>query len=148
MPKPAEPRRLTSTFTRFFESERSSAVLLVACVAIAMLLANSANAPPYLAFWEVRVAGMSLSHWVNDALMAVFFLLIGLELERELYSGELSTLQSALLPAVAAVGGMLAPALIHLALNFGTPTQAGFGIPMATDIAIALGKRQRVRPKA
>ena len=139
MSTPPDLRRLSSTFIRFFQSGQSSAILLGVCVAIAMLLANSAAAPTYFAFWEVRVGGMSLSHWVNDALMAVFFLLIGLELERELYSGELSTLQSALLPAVAAVGGMLAPALIHLALNFGTPTEAGFGIPMATDIAFALG---------
>ncbi len=82
---------------------------------------------------------LSVEHWINDALMAVFFLLIGLELEREVYVGELSNLRSALLPAFAAVGGMAAPALIHLALNAGAPTQAGFGIPMATDIAFALG---------
>jgi len=82
---------------------------------------------------------MSLEHWINDALMAVFFLLIGLELERELYVGELSNFQNALLPVVAAIGGMVAPALIHFSLNGGTPTQAGIGIPMATDIAFALG---------
>ena len=139
MPTPAKLRRLTRTFVRFFESGRTGAMLLGACVVLAMLLANSAAAPTYFAFWEVRLAGMSLSHWVNDALMAIFFLLIGLELERELYSGELSTRQNALLPAVAAIGGMVAPALIHLTLNRGSPTQAGFGIPMATDIAFALG---------
>lgn len=139
MPTPTQFLHLTRTFVRFVESERTGALLLGACVVVAMLLANSAAAPAYLAFWEVHVAGMSLSHWVNDALMAIFFLLIGLELERELYSGELSTLQSALLPAMAAIGGMVAPAVIHLALNVGSPTQAGFGIPMATDIAFALG---------
>ena len=82
---------------------------------------------------------MSLQHWINDGLMAVFFLLIGLELEREIHSGELSSLRKALLPMVAALGGMVVPAAIHFALNAGTPTQAGFGIPMATDIALALG---------
>ena len=82
---------------------------------------------------------MSLEHWINDGLMAVFFLFIGLELERELYNGELSNVKKALLPIVAAVGGIAAPALIHFLLNAGTPTQAGIGIPMATDIAFALG---------
>lgn len=82
---------------------------------------------------------MSVEHWVNDALMAVFFLLIGLELERELYNGELSDFRNALLPIFAAIGGIYLPALIHFSMNAGTPTQAGVGIPMATDIAFALG---------
>jgi NhaA family Na+:H+ antiporter len=82
---------------------------------------------------------MSLQHWINDGLMAIFFLLIGLELEREMYSGELSSLRKALLPMVAALGGMVLPASIHFAFNAGTPTQPGLGIPMATDIALALG---------
>ena len=85
--------------------------------------------------WEVS----SLEHWINDGLMAIFFLLIGLELERELYNGELSNVKNALLPIVAAIGGMLVPALIHFSMNAGTPTQDGVGIPMATDIAFALG---------
>ena len=85
------------------------------------------------------MGGLSLEHWTNDALMAIFFLLIGLELERELYVGELSDFKNALLPIFAAVGGMIAPALIHFSFNAGTPTQAGIGIPMATDIAFALG---------
>ncbi len=89
--------------------------------------------------WQLRVAGLTIEHWVNDALMAIFFLLIGLELERELYNGELSNFQNALLPIVAAVGGIAVPASIHYFLNGGTPTQAGVGIPMATDIAFALG---------
>lgn len=87
----------------------------------------------------MRVGGLSLEHWINDALMAIFFLFIGLELERELYIGELSNVHNALLPMVAALGGITAPALIHFSLNAGTPTQAGIGIPMATDIAFALG---------
>jgi NhaA family Na+:H+ antiporter len=89
--------------------------------------------------WQTHVGGLSLEHWINDALMAVFFLLIGLELEREIYSGELSNFQNALLPICAAIGGMVMPALVHFSLNAGTPTQAGIGIPMATDIAFALG---------
>ena len=106
---------------------------------MALLLTNSAAGPAYAGFWEKPLAGLSLGHWINDGLMAVFFLLIGLELERELYVGELSDFRSALLPIVAAAGGMVAPALIHFSLNAGTPTQAGIGIPMATDIAFALG---------
>jgi NhaA family Na+:H+ antiporter len=129
----------SKTFTQFFESEKSSALVLMACTVLCLLVANSAWGPGYLQFWQQRVLGLSLEHWVNDALMAVFFLLIGLELERELYVGELSNLKNALLPIVAAVGGIVVPAGIHYALNAGTPTQAGTGIPMATDIAFAIG---------
>jgi NhaA family Na+:H+ antiporter len=90
-------------------------------------------------FWHINLAGLSIEHWINDALMAVFFLFIGLELERELYNGELSSIKNALLPIFAAIGGIAVPASIHFALNSGAPTQAGTGIPMATDIAFALG---------
>jgi Na+/H+ antiporter NhaA len=103
------------------------------------VLANSSSGSAHTSFWQIKLAGMSLEHWVNDGLMAVFFLLIGLELERALYKGDLATPSKALLPVVAAVGGMVAPALIHYALNAGSETQIGFGIPMATDIAFALG---------
>jgi NhaA family Na+:H+ antiporter len=88
---------------------------------------------------QSRVAGLTLEHWVNDGLMAIFFLLVGLELERELYVGELSTVKTALLPTIAALGGILVPVAIHLSLNAGSATRAGAGIPMATDIAFALG---------
>lgn len=81
---------------------------------------------------------LRIEHWVNDGLMAIFFLLIGLELKREIYNGELSTFQTAILPVIAAVGGVLVPAAVHLSLNLGTPRQAGIGIPMATDIAFSL----------
>lgn len=130
---------LTPTFQRFFDSEKSGGVLLVVCTAVSLALANSPAGAGYLAWWQAPVMGLSIEHWVNDALMAVFFLLIGLELERELYSGELSNLRDALLPVVAAIGGMVAPALVHFCLNVGTSAQAGIGIPMATDIAFALG---------
>lgn len=131
--------RLTSTFNRFVDSEKSSGVLLIACTLIAIALTNSALGAHYLEFWQRRVAGLSLEQWINDGLMAIFFLLIGLELERELYVGELSDFKNALLPIVAAIGGMAAPAFAHYLLNVGLPTQNGIGIPMATDIAFALG---------
>ena len=130
---------LTRSFTEFFESEKAGAVVLLACTVVSMVIANSAAGPDYLQFWQIKVAGLSVEHWINDALMAIFFLLIGLELERELYVGELSNLRKALLPIFAAIGGIVVPAGIHVFLNNGTPTQAGAGIPMATDIAFALG---------
>lgn len=130
---------LSRTFQDFFDSEKSSGILLIACTAISLLITNSSLGPGYVGVWQTRVGGLSLEHWINDALMAIFFLLIGLELERELYNGELSDLRNALLPTFAALGGLAVPALVHLSFNAGSPTQAGIGIPMATDIAFALG---------
>jgi len=132
------PQPISSTFNRFVESEKAGGILLICCTIVSLLLANSPVAAPYLHFWHLPLAGLSVELWINDALMAIFFLLIGLELQREIQSGELSTIRSALLPMVAAVGGIAVPALIHFALNGGTPSQAGMGIPMATDIAFAL----------
>ncbi|MDQ3253818.1 MAG: Na+/H+ antiporter NhaA [Acidobacteriota bacterium] len=132
-------RKLSNSFRNFFESEKSSGIVLIICTVVSLLLANSIIGAKYLSIWHVYVGGLSVEHWINDALMAVFFLLIGLELERELYNGELSNFKNALLPIVAAIGGICVPASIHFALNSGTPTQAGLGIPMATDIAFALG---------
>src|SRR5262245_20702673 len=129
---------LTAPFVRFAKSEQFAGILLIGCTAISLALANSPLAAQYFALWHVAVGPLTLEHWINDGLMAVFFLLIGLELERELYVGELSNPRKALLPLVAAAGGMLAPAAIHLAFNAGSATRAGFGIPMATDIAFAL----------
>jgi len=130
---------LSRTFNDFFASEKSSGIVLLLCTIISLGIANSLAGPAYLEFWHAYVAGLSIEHWVNDALMAVFFLFVGLELERELYNGELSNFRKALLPIFAAAGGIALPALIHFSLNAGTPTQAGSGIPMATDIAFALG---------
>lgn len=132
-------KTLSKSFQEFFDSEKSGGILLVIGTIASLLLANSPIGADYLGFWQLRIAGLSVEHWVNDALMAVFFLLIGLELERELYIGELSDFRNALLPIFAAVGGIVTPALIHFSLNAGTPTQPGLGIPMATDIAFALG---------
>lgn len=131
--------RLSKSFTAFFDSEKASGILLILCTAVSLVLANSFLGGDYVRFWQVEVGGLSVEHWVNDALMAIFFLFIGLELERELYIGELSNFKEALLPIFAALGGIAVPALIHFSLNAGTPTQAGVGIPMATDIAFALG---------
>jgi NhaA family Na+:H+ antiporter len=136
---PINPQTLSISFQEFVNSEKSSGILLIVCTAISLLLASSSFGTDYVNGWQMKVGGLSLEHWINDALMAIFFLLIGLELERELYSGELSNVRSALLPMFAAFGGIAAPALIHFSLNAGTPTQAGIGIPMATDIAFALG---------
>ncbi|MEY3883865.1 MAG: hypothetical protein RLZZ379_1143 [Pseudomonadota bacterium] len=130
---------LSNTFNRFFDSEKSSGILLIICTIIAITITNSPIGQDYLSLWQTDVAGLKLEHWVNDGLMAIFFLLIGLELEREIYVGELSNIKNALLPICAAVGGMLLPALIHYLFNQSTPTQNGVGIPMATDIAFALG---------
>lgn len=130
---------LSQTFRKFAQSGKAGGVLLIGCTLASLGIANSALGPDYLAFWHQVVAGLSIEHWVNDALMAVFFLLIGLELERELQNGELSDLRNAMLPILAAAGGIAIPSLIHFALNGGTATQAGIGIPMATDIAFALG---------
>src|SRR5688572_25300163 len=132
-------RKLSSTFKEFVDSEKSSGIVLIVCTIVSLIIANSAYGPGYLRFWQIYASGLSVEHWVNDGLMAIFFLLIGLELERELYSGELSDPRRAALPALAAIGGMLAPAAIHFAFNAGTATQPGAGIPMATDIAFAMG---------
>jgi Na+:H+ antiporter, NhaA family len=132
-------QRLSKTFKDFVDSEKSSGILLIVCTVVSLLIANSSLGAGYLRFWQRYVGGLSIEHWINDALMAIFFLLIGLELERELYNGELSNFKNALLPIMAATGGIIVPALIHFSLNAGSETQAGVGIPMATDIAFALG---------
>lgn len=139
--------RLTELFKGFFNSEKIGGVLLLLCTFVSLLVANSAWGEGYVAFWHTKLdlsfAGLrlnySIEHWINDGLMTVFFLLVGLEIERELYAGELASFSNAVLPVAAAIGGMVVPAIIHYAFNSGTSTQSGFGIPMATDIAFALG---------
>ena len=130
---------LSKAFMRFIASSKAGGIILIGCTLISLAIANSAIGAGYLEFWHIHFAGLSVEHWVNDALMAIFFLLIGLELERELYNGELSNLRDAMLPIMAAAGGIAVPALVHFFINGGTATQAGIGIPMATDIAFALG---------
>ncbi len=139
--------RLTKLFLEFFYSEQTSGVILILCTLTSIAIANSSLSKSFLDFWHMElgfetsgiVFKYSLEHWINDGLMAIFFLLIGLEIERELYVGELSDLKSASLPIVAAIGGMIVPAFFYFLLNRGTETQGGIGIPMATDIAFALG---------
>ena len=130
---------LSRSFKRFFASEKAGGVLLLICTVVSLAVANSVMGESYRDLWQERFLGMSVEHWINDGLMAVFFLLIGLELKREFYNGELSHPRQALLPILAAAGGIVVPASIHFALNGGLPTQPGIGIPMATDIAFALG---------
>jgi NhaA family Na+:H+ antiporter len=136
---PSPVFRLTAAFQAFARSEQFAGVLLIICTVVSLALANSPLAANYLAIWHAYLGPLTIEHWINDALMAVFFLLVGLELEREIYVGELSTPRGALLPVFAAAGGMAAPALTHFAFNAGGPAASGFGIPMATDIAFALG---------
>ncbi|MES2849235.1 MAG: Na+/H+ antiporter NhaA [Bacteroidota bacterium] len=131
--------KLTKLFSEFSNSEKAGGVVLIVCTAISLLLANSSFGETYDHFWHIHISGNSLAHWINDGLMTIFFLLIGLELEREIYKGELSNIKDAMLPVAGALGGMLVPAAIYLFFNYGTPTQSGAGIPMATDIAFALG---------
>ena len=131
--------RATKVFTEFFNNEKASGLLLIAVTLISLFLANSVFQESYIHFWKMPLGSHSLVEWINDGLMAIFFLLIGLELEREIYAGELSNLKKASLPLFGALGGMLVPAGIYLAFNWGTATQSGAGIPMATDIAFAVG---------
>lgn len=120
--------------------ESAGGILLVIAAAIAMTIANSPLGESYQAMLHTYVFGMSVSHWINDGLMAVFFLLIGLEVKRELLEGALKSKETAIFPAIAAVGGMLAPALVYVAFNAGDPEAiSGWAIPAATDIAFALG---------
>ena len=132
-------RRLSKTFQEFIASGKAGGAILILCTLVSLAIANSAWGSSYLGFWHIPLGGLTVELWINDALMAIFFLLVGLELKRELVNGELSDLRNAMLPILAAAGGIAVPAGIHFALNGGTPTQAGVGIPMATDIAFALG---------
>ena len=131
--------RVTKLFRDFFKSEKTGGLLLIVNTILSLIIANVILGSDYIQFWQLKVGGLSIEHWANDFLMAIFFLLIGLELEREIYKGELSNIKNALLPIFGAIGGMLVPASIYMYFNFGTVTQSGAGIPMATDIAFAVG---------
>jgi NhaA family Na+:H+ antiporter len=139
--------KLSQSFAEFFESEKTGGLFLIACTVASLYITNSLAGEGYLRFWrtplDLSFLSLDLNYpvaiWVNDVLMSVFFLLVGLEIERELYEGELADLKNALLPITAALGGMIIPFLFYLAFNYRTVSQAGMGIPMATDIAFALG---------
>ncbi len=139
--------RMLTPFEEFIHRQTTSGLLLMGTAVIAMLLANSFMADAYLHFihtsasvqigsWSIK---MSLQHWVNDGLMALFFFVVGMELKREILVGELSNLRQAALPIIAAFGGMVVPALIYLAFNPDGDAARGWGVPMATDIAFAVG---------
>lgn len=132
---------------RFFENEIATGLLLLVMVVIAMVWANSPWAETYHSLWKTKFTigtselkiEKSVHHWINDGLMAIFFFLIGLEIKKEIINGELSTFKKASLPVVAALGGMIVPAGIYFLFNVGKDSISGWGIPMATDIAFALG---------
>ncbi len=130
---------MTKLFRDFFNSEKSGGLILIFCTVVSLIITNSSIGENYHALWQTKLSGQSIEHWINDGLMTIFFLLIGLELEREIYQGELSRIKDALLPIFGAIGGMVVPAGLYLVFNAGTATQSGAGIPMATDIAFALG---------
>ncbi|HMZ24753.1 MAG TPA: Na+/H+ antiporter NhaA, partial [Saprospiraceae bacterium] len=135
-------------FLAFIDKEKVGSILLGISVILALIIANSPLAPYYYEILDKKL-GLSIDgrmfqehdilHWINDGLMAVFFFVVGLELKREFVGGELASPRQALLPIGAAIGGMVVPALIYIIFNYGTETAHGWGIPMATDIAFALG---------
>ena len=145
---PREPiDSLVDPLKRFVHIESSSGIMLLVSTIVALLLANSPVADQFLGFWKTTVGWTfgafemqhSLQHWINDLLMAIFFFVIGLEVKRELVMGELREFKKAVLPLVAALGGMVVPAVVYLSVQGGTPAERGWGIPMATDIAFVVG---------
>ena len=139
--------KIVRPFQEFADKASSSGILLIAAALIALVWANSPWADVYTGLWETKLSVSlgpfsieeDLAHWINDGLMALFFLVVGLEIKREILVGELSSPRQAALPVSAALGGAVLPAAIYVALNFGTEGVSGWGIPMATDIAFALG---------
>lgn len=130
--------KLDTMLKTWFRKETSAGYLLLICALFSFFVANTAWGSRFSTIWNHPLNGHPISDWINDGLMAVFFLLVGLELKQELLYGTLNSFRQALLPAAAALGGMLVPILVYLGFNAGTPTGNGFGIPMATDIAFAL----------
>ena len=138
---------LIAFFSKITKSESFAGILLLCCAVLAMIVANSPWGDSYAALWKTKFGfdvngvfiGMSLEHWINDVLLAFCFLVVGLEIKREVLFGELAGFKRAALPIIAALGGMIGPGIIYFTLNAGTPSEHGFGIPMATDIAFALG---------
>ncbi|MGO4352835.1 Na+/H+ antiporter NhaA [Rhizobium sp. RAF36] len=132
--------RIKSTLRQFLDSEASGGLILMAVAALAIVVANSPVADVYFHALHVYLGPLNLQHWINDALMSVFFLLVGLEIKREMLDGQLSSWSRRILPGAAAAGGMALPALIYIGFNLSDPsTLRGWAIPTATDIAFALG---------
>jgi NhaA family Na+:H+ antiporter len=141
-------RRPLSVLRSFLDSEAAGGLVLMAAAALALVVANSPLAPAYFGALHAHIGPLSVSHWINDGLMAVFFLFVGLEIKRELLDGQLSTWPRRALPGIAAAGGMAVPALIYAAFNWGDPaTLRGWAIPSATDIAFALGVLSLLGPR-
>mgnify|MGYP002400350155 FL=1 len=140
--------RRVSLMRRFFDSEASGGILLMGVTVVALAIANSPLADAYFAILKTYVLGLSVLHWINDGLMAVFFLLVGLEIKREFLDGQLSTWPRRVLPGIAALGGMVVPALVYTAVTWSDPAlRAGWAIPAATDIAFALGVLTLLGPR-
>jgi NhaA family Na+:H+ antiporter len=147
MNSPSE-ERINSTLRRFLDSEASGGLILMAVALLAIITANSPLAEAYFAALQVYIGPLSLLHWINDALMAIFFLMVGLEIKREMTDGQLSSWTRRLLPGAAAAGGMLVPALIYIAFNYADAKAIhGWAIPSATDIAFALGVLSLLGPR-
>lgn len=127
-----------SILKEFLQSEKAGGFILIICTIISLIVTNSPFGVTYLSVWNYKIGGESIVHWINDGIMTLFFLFIGLELKREFLEGQFRYIKNALLPIFAALGGMLVPAACHALFNWGTVTQAGAGIPMATDAAFAL----------
>jgi Na+/H+ antiporter NhaA len=127
-----------SAIRRVLEAQSSAGIVLMVAAILALIIANSGFGAGYAAMLHTYVGPLSLGHWINDGLMAVFFLLVGLEIKREVLDGQLSTWSRRILPGIAAAGGMIVPALVYLTFSRG-PTAVGWAIPAATDIAFALG---------
>ncbi|AZO56739.1 MULTISPECIES: Na+/H+ antiporter NhaA [unclassified Mesorhizobium] len=135
-----QKQRPVSVFREFLDSEAAGGIILMVAAALALIVANSPLAETYFAVLHAYLGPLSVSHWVNDGLMAVFFLLVGLEIKREMLDGQLSTWPRRVLPGIAAAGGMVVPALVYVAVNSNNPAAlSGWAIPTATDIAFALG---------
>src|SRR3954469_5551795 len=140
--------RPKSVLRDFLESEAAGGLILMGAAALALIIANSPLSGFYFETLHSYVLGLSIEHWINDGLMAVFFLLVGLEIKREMLDGQLSTWSRRILPGVAALGGMMAPALVYVAFNLGNAeTLRGWAIPAATDIAFALGVLSLLGPR-
>jgi len=139
--------REASALREFLDSEAGGGLVLIGAAALALALANSPLAPTYFGTLEAKLGPLSVIHWINDALMAVFFLFVGLEMKRELIGGQLASWGQRTLPGIAAASGMAVPALIYLAINRGTGSLHGWAIPAATDIAFALGVLALLGPR-
>ena len=145
-----------TTFQRFLRTETVGGSILLLCAVVALVLANSPLATVYEQFWQIPITigivdhslSLTLQQWINDALMAVFFLLVGLEIKRELLVGELASVKKAALPIACAIGGMIVPAAIYWMFNRTGIGARGWGVPMATDIAFALGTLALIAPRA